>query len=139
MTDTTVFALYERIYQVVRQVPSGQVATYSDIAQIVGGGCDARIVGNALNELPKTRTQEIPWQRIINKAGGISTRGLLQRQLLAAEGVVFDAQERVNLARFRWPGPSPEWAAAHGCHTLPPPAPAPDAGLDAGAEQLRLL
>ena len=94
------------------------VASYGDIAAIVGGGCDARTVGYALNEMPKQRAG-VPWQRIISKEGGISTRGLAQRQLLEEEGVEFDARGHVIMARFRWDGPSAEWAAAA---RLPDPA-----------------
>lgn len=116
------YRLYERIYQVVEQVPDGMVSTYGDIAAIVGGGCDARTVGLALGEIPKARVDQVPWQRIINREGAISTRGLLQRELLEREGVSFDDQGRVPLARHRWPGPSPLWASEHGFQTLPPRA-----------------
>ena len=113
------YALYERIYTASEQVPYGMVATYGDIAAIVGGGCDARTVGYALNQLPKERAG-VPWQRIINKEGGISTHGLTQRQILEDEGVQFDARGHVIMARYHWAGPSAEWATAHGFHTLPP-------------------
>ena len=119
MADTANYALYNKIYTVAEQIPHGLVASYGDIATIVGGGCDARTVGYALNEMPPDRAS-IPWQRIVNKQGGISTRGLSQRQLLEAEGVEFDAQDRVVMARFHWDGPSAEWAAEHGFNTLPP-------------------
>lgn len=121
-----------RIYEVVQQVPSGYVSTYGDIAAIIGGGIDARIVGQALNQIPKQGAEEVPWQRIINAQGGISTRGLLQRKILEDEGVVFDDKDRVDLRRFRWAGPSPEWAAEHGYHPLPPRD-------DPDVEQLSLL
>jgi methylated-DNA-protein-cysteine methyltransferase-like protein len=104
---------------VVQQVPHGRVATYGDIAAVVGEGCDARTVGYALHDLPKGHLQSIPWQRIISGTGRISTRGPLQRRLLEAEGVDFDARGRVDLARFRWTGPSREWAVAHGFTPLP--------------------
>lgn len=121
MTNLTPdYALYERIYLVIEQVPHGTVLSYGDIATIVGGGCDARTVGYALNELPKERTESVPWQRIVNREGGISTRGLLQRQILEAEGVAFDANDRVIMARHRWGGPSADWAAAHRFNVLPP-------------------
>lgn len=125
--------LVERIYLVVSQVPRGMVASYGDVAAVVGEGCDARGVGYALNELPKGRQQEIPWQRIINSTGGISTRGRVQRALLEAEGVAFDARDRVDMARFRWPGPDPAWADAHGFHALPARE------KESGTEQLRLF
>ena len=112
-------ALYERIYEVIAQVPHGMVATYGDIATIVGGGCDARTVGYALGDMPPEHA-DLPWQRIVAKEGGISTRGLRQRQLLEAEGIAFDAHDRVIMARFHWAGPSAEWAAERGFHTLPP-------------------
>jgi methylated-DNA-protein-cysteine methyltransferase related protein len=109
---------FERIYQVVEQVPRGQVSTYGDIAIIVGGGCDARIVGLAMGDLGP-RAAKVPWQRIINRSGGISTQGYNQRELLVAEGVEFDAKGKALLERFRWAGPAPEWAAKHGFTPLP--------------------
>jgi methylated-DNA-protein-cysteine methyltransferase-like protein len=119
MTEQVNNALYEKIYTVAEQIPYGMVATYGDIATIVGGGCDARTVGFALNEMPPEHAN-VPWQRIINKQGGISTRGLSQRKLLEGEGVEFDAQDHVIMSRFHWAGPSAEWAAEHGFNTLPP-------------------
>lgn len=110
----------ERIYLVVEQIPHGMASTYGDIAVIVGGGCDGRMVGRALSELPSTRAATVPWQRVINREGGVSTAGLAQRQLLEDEGIQFDADGRVPLARYRWPGPDAAWAAMHGCHRLPP-------------------
>src|SRR5579862_7802166 len=118
-------ALVERIYLAVEQVPRGVVATYGDIAAIVGG-CDARMVGYALNEVPKDRQDRVPWQRIINATGGISTRGSRQRDILEAEGITFDLRGRVDLSRHRWHGPDAAWATAHGFHMLPPPEPPPE-------------
>lgn len=132
MSDDSEHDLYERIYRVVQWVPSGMVATYGDVARMVGG-CDARTVGYALNEIPKRREGEVPWQRIINSQGGISTRGVHQRALLEAEGVVFDDRGRVPLARYRWPGPNAGEATAAGPNT-----PVSEE-RDDGAEQLRLF
>jgi methylated-DNA-protein-cysteine methyltransferase-like protein len=120
-----------RIYEVVRAVPSGQVATYGDIATIVGG-CDARTVGYALNAVPKTAEEPVPWQRIINAQGGISTSGVLQRKLLEDEGIVFGPDDRIPLAQYRWIGPTAEWAAERGFNVLPPRD-------DPEAEQLSLF
>jgi methylated-DNA-protein-cysteine methyltransferase related protein len=120
-----------RIYELVQAVPPGTVSTYGDIATIVGGGIDAWTIGQALNQVPKDHEQTIPWQRIINSQGGISTKGLLQRKLLEDEGIVFNEQSKIDLRRFRWSGPSADWAAENGYQILPPAEPEP--------EQLSLL
>jgi methylated-DNA-protein-cysteine methyltransferase-like protein len=83
--------------------------------------------------MPAGREAIVPWQRVINREGGISTRGARQRELLEAEGVGFDASGHVIMARFHWAGPSAEWAAAHRFNTLPPHKPGSD------AEQLSFL
>lgn len=109
--------LYERIYAVTRQIPPGKVSTYGQIAAIVGGGCSARQVGYAMAAL-RADDRSVPWQRVINRQGQISLRpgqgGAIQRELLAAEGVAFDAQARVDFNRFGWDGPDWEWLDAHG-------------------------
>ncbi|RKH01112.1 6-O-methylguanine DNA methyltransferase [Corallococcus sp. CA053C] len=121
---------FERIYQACEQVPSGQVATYGDIAAIVGQGCDARTVGHAMAALG-SRAASVPWQRIINRTGGISTSGPRQRELLEAEGVAFDDTGHVRMEAHHWTGPSEAWARTHGFTVLPPrDAPAPVAQLD---------
>ena len=111
--------LYERIYLVVEQIPAGAVSSYGDVAAIVGAGADARTVGYALGEMGQ-RADSIPWQRVVSRDGTISTRGLRQAELLAAEGVAFDAQGRVIMARHRWHGPDAAWCAANSCTPLPP-------------------
>src|SRR5436190_8819402 len=86
--------IYTRIYAVIRQIPPGRVATYGQIAVIVGG-CTARMVGYALAATPASG--DVPWQRVINSQGKISLRAMsgenaLQRQLLEEEGIHFSAQ-----------------------------------------------
>lgn len=112
-------ALFSRIYQIVQQVPPGTVTTYGAVAQIVGTGCDARLVGYAMASLNKP---DVPWQRVINAQGKISPRAGrgadIQRKRLEAEGIAFDERGRIDLDRFGWSGPDPEWAAQHGFHTL---------------------
>jgi methylated-DNA-protein-cysteine methyltransferase-like protein len=103
--------LYERIYLLVGQIPAGWATSYGDVAAMVGGGCDARTVGEALRAMGEY-ARELPWQRIVSQDGTISTRGLEQRQLLEAEGLAFDRRGRVIMARHRWAGPDPAWAAA---------------------------
>lgn len=97
-------ASYTRIYRVVRRIPPGKVATYGQIARIAGLSGQARLVGYALSA---AQDPELPWQRVINAQGRISSRPdpsleELQRALLEAEGVAFDAGGRVALERFGW-------------------------------------
>lgn len=111
--------LFPRIYEVVKQVPRGQVTTYGDVASIVGQGCDARLAGYAMANCP----DDVPWQRVINAQGKISLRDndgpAKQRMRLEAEGVEFDRRGKIDLDRYRWAGPSEEWASARGFITLP--------------------
>jgi methylated-DNA-protein-cysteine methyltransferase related protein len=98
---------YERIYDLVRQIPSGKVATYGQVAQVVGG-CTARMVGYAMSALKSGAHPDVPWQRVINRQGRISIHdaygGAVQRQILESEGVVFDDQDRVDFAEYGWLG-----------------------------------
>lgn len=97
---------HNRIYDVVRRIPRGRVLTYGDVAALAGMPGQARLVGYALHALPEHTT--VPWQRVINARGGISLGRaypggeLIQRQLLEAEGVDFDANGRTSLERYRW-------------------------------------
>jgi methylated-DNA-protein-cysteine methyltransferase-like protein len=107
---------YERIYAAVSQIPHGRVATYGQIASIVGE-CSARMVGYAMAALPPDTT--VPWQRVINRLGKISPRtsgsgSAKQRQLLEVEGVRFDGQGRVDFDAVGWPGPDWEWLESVG-------------------------
>ena len=96
--------VYSRILDIVRQVPHGQVATYGQIAMIVGD-CTPRMVGYCLASLEFE--SDVPWQRVINYKGMVSPRSSghgsqLQRELLQEEGVVFDHKGQVNFRRFGW-------------------------------------
>lgn len=94
-------SLYERIYQVTRQVPPGKVATYGQVAEIMGPPCSARTVGWALAALRDHPVDPpVPWQRVVNAKGTVSTAK--QRKLLEKEGIVFDGQGRIDLARHGW-------------------------------------
>jgi len=110
--------LYERIYEVVRHIPPGRVATYGQVAAVVGSPVTAREVGEAMAALRDGQPEPpVPWQRVINAQGKVST-GPRQQHLLEQEGVVFNARGRTDLRHFGWPGPDPAWAAAHGFQVL---------------------
>ena len=106
--------LNHRIYDVVRQIPPGRVATYGQVAIIVGPPVTAQQVGEAMAALRDEHPgPPVPWQRVINAQGKVST-GPRQQQILEQEGVVFNAKGHTDLRRFGWPGPDPAWAEAHG-------------------------
>jgi methylated-DNA-protein-cysteine methyltransferase-like protein len=110
--------LYDRIYEVVRHIPPGRVATYGQVAAVVGPAVSAREVGEAMAALRDGQPEPpVPWQRVINAQGKVST-GPRQQHLLAQEGVVFSARGQTDLRRFGWSGPDPAWAAAHGFQVL---------------------
>ena len=100
-------SFFEQVYQVVRCIPPGQVATYGQIARILGKPRGARTVGWALHSLPEGC--DVPWQRVINARGIITLDqrgpgGAIQRSLLEAEGVEFDEGGRVDLEVWGWGG-----------------------------------
>lgn len=99
--------LYQRIYDLVSQVPAGHVTTYGQLARLVD--CSARTVGFAMAALPGGT--DLPWQRVINSQGKVSPRAdgdrdLRQRDLLIAEGVEFDRTGRISLEKYNWKFPT---------------------------------
>lgn len=100
---------FRRVYDLVRRIPAGRVATYGQIAHLLGQPMAARAVGYALAHLPEGT--DVPWQRVINRQGRISPRGIgaapgdRQRSLLERDGVRFDPTGTVDLRAFQWEGP----------------------------------
>ena len=94
-------SLYDRIYAAVEAIPQGRVTTYGRIGREVG--CPARVVGYALHHLRHV-ARDVPWQRVINARGAISTHGGEQRRLLEQEGIVFDEDGSIDLDRWGWDG-----------------------------------
>jgi len=96
---------YDMIYAMVSRIPAGRVATYGQIARLVGRPRGARQVGYALAALDNNT--RVPWHRVINAKGEISLRAgnehhQYQRILLEDEGIEFDAHGRTDLARYQW-------------------------------------
>jgi len=104
---------WSRFYGVVRRIPRGRVTTYGAVAAHAGLPRHARHVGYALAALV-AGAQDVPWHRVLgSRPGGRAAVNIkdpagsdLQRRLLEAEGVEFDDQGLIALARFGWRGSS---------------------------------
>src|SRR5712691_7649402 len=102
-TDEQAATLSARVFALVKACPVGRVTTYGWIGKAVGYPRGARMVGWIMNE----SAEGVPAQRVINSKGELSgswafgQRGRM-RQLLEAEGIVFSANETVDLKRYGW-------------------------------------
>lgn len=86
------------VYDVVAEIPAGRVATYGQIARLVGFPGQARRVGRAMAAAP----EEVPCHRVVNAAGRTVPGWTDQRRLLEREGVRFRANGCVDLTTFGW-------------------------------------
>lgn len=92
---------FAQVYQVVKAIPRGKVATYGRIARVLGEPGNARVVGWALHV---NRNPEIPCHRVVSQSGCLADNFAhggwqAQRDRLLAEGVELVRGERVNLKR----------------------------------------
>lgn len=99
-------SFFARVYDVVRQVPEGRVASYGQVARMVGEPRKARFVGFAMHASPGV-AGGVPCHRIVFKDGSLAPGFAFggpeeQRRMLEAEGVGFLLDGRVDMARFGW-------------------------------------
>jgi len=99
-------SFFQQIYDLVARIPAGRVATYGQLALMAGYPRRARIVGYAMRRAPA----ELPCHRVVFQGGALCPDGgafaweELQRDMLRAEGVIFDETGRVDLSLCRWTG-----------------------------------
>lgn len=93
--------IYE-ILSVVEEIPAGKVATYGQIARLIGREKNARLVGRVLSNAECYGTY--PCHRVVNHAGRTAPGWTEQRLLLEAEGVAFREDGLVDMKRFLWNG-----------------------------------
>lgn len=103
MTDSDSNDFYERVYEVVAQIPKGRVTTYGAIAQHLGVASGARMVGYALNG---SHSKKIPAHRVLNRLGQLTGRehfpGDTMRERLQQEGIQFSGEYTVDIEQYFW-------------------------------------
>lgn len=93
---------FHAVWKILLKVPRGRVVTYGQVSEMIGKRLTPVGVGWAIRAAPEGA---VPWQRVVNSKGTISTDGEhpgLQRAILESEGVTFDREGRIDLARFGW-------------------------------------
>ena len=96
-------SVFEKIYEVVKQIPCGKVATYGQVAMMAGNPRWARVVGYALHNNPDPSI--IPCHRVVNREGrgapGYAFGGSgIQKDLLEKEGIVFETDGHIDLEKY---------------------------------------
>lgn len=104
------YRCYERIYEIVREIPHGKVMTYGQLAALAADVCISAVpaitVGRAMADSTRY-APDLPWWRVIGKFGNygvLRKRQLLglQRDLLAREGIIADSDGRYDLGRYQY-------------------------------------
>ena len=91
------------LYEVVKSIPKGKVATYGQVALLAGNPRWARVVGYALHVNPEPGI--IPCHRVVNREGKVAPSfafggEVVQRQLLESEDIVFESDGRIDLGKY---------------------------------------
>ena len=100
MRQTMDERLVYEILSVVEEIPEGRVASYGQIAKLIGREKNARLVGRVLRDAELYGS--FPCHRVVSHAGRTAPGWATQRIMLEAEGVTFKPNGCVDMARFRW-------------------------------------
>lgn len=109
--------VYFKVYEIVQRIPRGKVLSYGAISKMMNARLSAQGVGWALKALPDKSSEDcpycsknVPWHRVVNSRGGISTIQIgsippgMQQGLLEAEGVKFNDEGFLDMSRYLWVG-----------------------------------
>lgn len=97
---------FERVYELVRQIPEGRVTSYGAIARVLGSAGSARMVGYALRASFSAKPP-VPAHRVVNRTGLLSGKAAfgsptMMEQLLENEGVKVEDDKVVNFDKLFW-------------------------------------
>lgn len=88
------------VLSVVEEIPEGKVATYGQIARLIGREKNARLVARVLSHAEYYG--EFPCHRVVNHAGRLAPGWQEQRFLLEDEGVELKDRNHVDLKKYQW-------------------------------------
>lgn len=99
-------SFFNKVYKIARQIPSGRVTTYGKIANHLGTGLSARMVGWAMNHA-HSQAIPVPAHRVVNRNGMLTGKNHfatpdLMEQLLKAEGVLVEDDRVVDFEEVLW-------------------------------------
>jgi methylated-DNA-protein-cysteine methyltransferase related protein len=97
---------FSKVYELVEKIPLGKVATYGQIARILGDKCNARVVGWAMKGAPSN----LPCHRVVNRLGEMAPGHVfgskeLQKDILEFEGITFLSSGCIDMKKHLWEGP----------------------------------
>lgn len=98
-------SFFERVYDIVSEIPMGKVASYGQIGTMLGSPRGARTVGWAMQAAPSGR--KLPCHRVVNRTGTLAPGDIfggyeVQRSMLESEGVTFLGDGRIDMKKHLW-------------------------------------
>ena len=93
-------SLIYKILSLVEEIPEGKVASYGQIAKLIGRERNARLVGKVLSRAEFYG--EYPCHRVVNHAGRLAPHFWNQRELLLDEGVEFKENGCIDMKKYQW-------------------------------------
>ena len=96
---------FEKVYEVVKKIPSGRVTSYGAIAKYLGSSGSARMVGWAMNNA--SRLEDVPAHRVVNRNGLLTGKHhfpgtFVMQQLLEEEGIIVVNDQIVDFSSHFW-------------------------------------
>ncbi len=104
MADKMSSSFSQRVKEIIKQIPEGNVATYGQIATYAGNPRASRQVAWILHS--SSQKDKLPWHRVINSKGRISLPHAggyeTQKELLEMEGIVFSKNDKIDFTKYLW-------------------------------------
>lgn len=104
MNNDTTPSFFDKVYEVVRQIPYGRVTSYGAIAKYLGAARSARMVGWAMNN---SHDKDVPAHRVVNRVGVLTGKHHfdgtnLMQQILENEGLQIVDNQIIDFKKHFW-------------------------------------